>query len=66
LQQQQPVLLTATARSAASSVSFFIASVSLRVNESVESFTASDEARFNAGAALAMAKIGHSTLPRSQ
>jgi len=66
LQQQQPLLLTATARSAASSVIFFIASVSLRVNESVESFTASDEARFDAGAALAMAKIGHSTLPRSQ
>jgi hypothetical protein len=40
-------------------VSFFIASVSLRVNKSVESFTASDTMRFDASAALAMAKIGH-------
>jgi hypothetical protein len=50
LQQQQPLLLAATTSSTASSVSFFIASVSLRVNESIESFTASEAARFDAGA----------------
>jgi hypothetical protein len=60
LQQQQPVLLSVTARSATAIDLRGIANVSLRASESIVSNTASATPQFSAGIVGAHdSKIGH-------